>query len=679
MKKLIMFTILLAYSCLLFSQSDTSHIFSIYDLSFEELLQVKVESSTKSSITIQKAPSSIKVFKQSDFEKYGFYTLQDVLNYVPGIQIQEYRAGHQLIWIRGVQQRYNNKVLLLIDGVPMRDGYYGNFTIDESMPLENIDQIEIINGPGSVLYGTNSFSGVISITTKKRGKSISAKYGSFNSFACSGEFDFKGLYASVNYFQTDGFHPDYNSDGFIRNHPQNANNINTLLKYKNKSLTMVGSYSSYNYQDRYRTSESEYSYNRNPIYGAVGYDIDLKEKGKLNLFAYYNFFGFYKQKTKFLAIDNDTIKSETTEYMNTSLFGGNIDYFIDVKKHSLLLGTSYQQDMANDIRGHQTYDIKVGDVSVDKEILTVPNISRNDLAIYAQDLWSINSQLLLTAGLRYDLLSDYDNQFSYRVGLTGQSHSNFYGKILYGTAYRVPSYREYLDIVSYNNSLEPEYLNTFEVQAGYIFRKCSINLTYFNNIYTNFIQELVIDSVLQGSSFRQISDEMAFNFNKRSTSGFEMNAVFYPVKNLFVNVGGSYLLGAKEEAGRIPIGLYPAFEEKGTFDIAFLSNYSVNLVTLYSFLRNYQIGIKAIYQSNRQVPIDYQANVPVAVKNPENANGFFKIDLFARAKFFDNLDFDVRLQNVLNEKIYSPPYSYPTGYDLEWFGLTFNLGLRYKF
>jgi hypothetical protein len=51
----------------------------IFDLSLEELMGLKVKSSTKSNIRIQRAPSSIKVFKQRDFEKYGFYTLQDIL------------------------------------------------------------------------------------------------------------------------------------------------------------------------------------------------------------------------------------------------------------------------------------------------------------------------------------------------------------------------------------------------------------------------------------------------------------------------------------------------------------------------------------------------------------------------------------------------------------------------
>ena len=651
----------------------------IFDLTLEELMNIEVESSTKSSITIQKAPSSIKVFKNSDFEKYGFYTLKDILTTVPGMQIQEYRAGHQLIWTRGVQQRYNNKVLLLIDGVPMRDGYYGNFTIDESLPLENIEQIEIISGPGSVLYGTNSFSSVISITTKTEGKSLSAKYGSFNSMASAGEFSYKGLYANVNYFQTDGFSPKYNSDGYEREHPQNADNINAFLKYKSKGLTLIGSYASYNYPYKYRSSNKDYSYNRNPIYGAAGYDFDFKEKGKLSIFTYYNYFGFYKDKTKYLGIGNDTIKEKLIESMNTALFGGNIDYFVKIKKHDLLIGTSYQQDMALKINAHTSYDIDDGNVSIDEEILTNPDINRNDIAFYIQDLWNITDKILLTTGLRYDILSDFENQFNYRIGLTGQTSSNIYGKILYGTAYRIPSYREYLDIVCFNDNLQPEHLNTFELQAGYVFGKGDISITYFNNIYTNFIQELLIDSVAENNSFREVDDEMAFNFKKRSTSGLELNAVLYPAKGLFMNIGASYLLSASENAGQIPVGLYPAYSEQGNVDIMFLSDYTINLTTSYKLFKNYQIGVNAIYFSDRKVPADYQADVPENVKNSTNAKGFYKIDLFARAKFFNKLDFDLRIQNLLNEDIYSPPYGNSTGYDAHWTGLTFNIGLRYKF
>ncbi len=335
MKRISYLFIVLLALCMKVNGQDFDH--ELFELSLEELMQIEVRSATKSSLSIQKAPSTIKVFTEEDFNKYSFSTLQDILNTIPGIQVQEYRAGHQNVWIRSVQQRYNNKVLLIIDGVPMRDSYYGHFNIDESLPLENIEQVEVINGPGSVLYGTNSFSGVISITTKSKGKSISANYGSFNSFKGSGEFDINGLYASVNYFRTDGFSPEYNVDGLQRQHPQNADNLSAMLKYEKNGYSLIGSYNSYNYPDRYKSSKKDYSHHRKPIYVPGNKSFELGENSSLGVAAYYNYYGFSKDKIKYDGVDSDVVKKISTEIMNTALLGGNVDYNVELHKHNLLM------------------------------------------------------------------------------------------------------------------------------------------------------------------------------------------------------------------------------------------------------------------------------------------------------------------------------------------------------
>jgi len=663
------------------AQQDTVSTDDLLNLSFADLMNMQVESSTKSSISIQKAPSSIKIYKQEDFDKYGFYTLKDILDIIPGIQIQEYRGGHQNIWVRGVQQRYNNKVLLLIDGVPVRDNFYGNFTIDESIPIENIEKVEIINGPGSVLYGTNSFAGVVNITTKSAGKSASAKYGSNNSMKFDAEYDYKGFYASGGYFQTDGFSPEYNYDGKKWEHPQNADNTYGMLKYTNKSLTIIGSYGSYNYPYKYQKSKKDYNYNRTPISASAKYKLDLKTKGQIDFAGYYSYYGFSKDKIKWSDKDystKDSLKEHAFMDMNTAITGGNIDYSITLGKHDILVGTSYQQDMAINMNEHISYD--KADTSYNEDVITTPNISRSDIAIYAQEMFNINEYILLTGGLRYDILSDFDNQFNYRVGITGQSEGGIYGKILYGTAYRIPSYREYLDVVSFNENLKPEHLNTFELQAGYTFKKGDINVTYFNNTYSDFIQELNIDSINRedGNGMVEIDDEMAFNFDKRHTSGLELNASLYPIKGLFVNLGASYLLNANENAGTINDKTVPTFNNQGEVDLTFLSDFTCNITASYNFLKNYRIGVKTYYFSNRNVPTNYQSKVPADVKNPANADGAIKLDLFARANIIKKLDIDFRVNNILNQKIYSPPYGSPKGYDSEWMGTMFSVGLRYK-
>lgn len=259
-------------------------------MDLKDLINMTVESSTKSKISIQEAPSIVRVFTQKDFQTRGFSTLKDVLHNVPGLQVQEYVAGHQLVWVRGVQSRYNNKVLLLIDGVPMRDAFYGNFNIDEMIPLESVEKIEILNGPGSVLYGANSFAGVINITTKKEGKSVGVNYGTYNTKAVHAQGSIKGLYAFAKYYHSDGFAPDLYGDGQYRERSQENQNINLLLKYNYKNFTAIGSYTNYTLPYRFRGADRDEKFTRNPIYGALKYQKDFGNKGDINATAYYNHF-----------------------------------------------------------------------------------------------------------------------------------------------------------------------------------------------------------------------------------------------------------------------------------------------------------------------------------------------------------------------------------------------------
>jgi len=179
--------------------------------------------------------------------------------------IQENQAGHQNVWIRGVQQEFNKKILLLIDGVPMRDLYTGNFNIDEMIPLENVEKIEVLNGPGSVLYGTNAFAGTISITTKSKGRSVQVAYGSFNRIETYGEYNVGGLYVSGKYYSSDGFQPEYMIDGLQRTVDQTAKLGYASLKFKKNDLTVGASISSYTYPFKYQKTTKETRFSRTPL------------------------------------------------------------------------------------------------------------------------------------------------------------------------------------------------------------------------------------------------------------------------------------------------------------------------------------------------------------------------------------------------------------------------------
>jgi outer membrane receptor protein involved in Fe transport len=109
------------------------------------------------------APAIIKVFTQKDIAKFD--SVYDLLGTVPGIVIDDTQFNRRAINIRSITNAlYVNKVLLMINGFKMNEGTAQHMAIDV-IPKEAIKRLEIIKGPGSVLYGSNAYAGVISITT----------------------------------------------------------------------------------------------------------------------------------------------------------------------------------------------------------------------------------------------------------------------------------------------------------------------------------------------------------------------------------------------------------------------------------------------------------------------------------------------------------------------------------
>ena len=135
------------------------------------------------SQTLQEAPSIVSVITEKDIRVMGYRNLTDVLRNIPGVYISVSKESRSLAWFRGVISSDNNKILLLVDGVPWYDGVYTHAWIDDAIPLFHVKQIEIVKGPGSAVYGTNAFSGVINIVTKSaesiNGAEVRLSTGSF--------------------------------------------------------------------------------------------------------------------------------------------------------------------------------------------------------------------------------------------------------------------------------------------------------------------------------------------------------------------------------------------------------------------------------------------------------------------------------------------------------------------
>jgi outer membrane receptor protein involved in Fe transport len=133
---------------------------------FFELDQKLVTVSSRYAQSLRKAPNIVNVIDAEQIRDRGYLTLGDALRDLPGIYVWTTQEGRLLASFRGIVSADNNKVLLLIDGMPLYDGVYTHAWVDDYLPIHHIAQIEVIKGPGSAVYGTNAFAGVINVVTR---------------------------------------------------------------------------------------------------------------------------------------------------------------------------------------------------------------------------------------------------------------------------------------------------------------------------------------------------------------------------------------------------------------------------------------------------------------------------------------------------------------------------------
>jgi iron complex outermembrane receptor protein len=143
---------------------------SLADLSkmdIEDLMQVKVTSVSKKEQSLSRTAAAIFVIHQEDIRRSGATNIPDLLRMVPGVDVQQVDANAWAISVRGFNSRFSNKLLVLIDGRTVYTPVFsGAFWEHLDMPLEDIDRIEVIRGPGATVWGANAVNGVISIFTK---------------------------------------------------------------------------------------------------------------------------------------------------------------------------------------------------------------------------------------------------------------------------------------------------------------------------------------------------------------------------------------------------------------------------------------------------------------------------------------------------------------------------------
>jgi outer membrane receptor for ferrienterochelin and colicins len=461
-----------------------------------------VSIATGSRQPIARAPSVASVITSEDILAIGAADLDEVLETVPGLHVSRSPIGYNPIYtIRGIDTQYNPQVLMLVNGIPITGAFFGNRSqIWGGMPLENIARIEVIRGPGSALYGADAFAGVINIITKTApdidGAQLGLRAGSFNSnnawLQYGGTVHGLDTVAYLSAGHTDGLHETIKADALsgtpfsLAPGPLNlgGNTIDGRIDlsrdkwrvragYQQRSNAGTGAGvasvldpAGKNLGERFSTDLTYQDANFAPdldVTAQASY-LYITEQSNLTLFPPGTDFGLGAFPS---GVIGNPYKWERHLRANVSAV------YSGLLRHKLRFGVGTQNDDLYKTQESRNYNLVnipgVGNFPAPlpggltqmtaADIFLTPH-SRRVNYVYAQDEWNFTRDWYLTAGVRHDQYSDFGGTTNPRLALVWDTAYNLTSKLLYGRAFRPPSFAELYNInnpvAQGNPNLKPE-------------------------------------------------------------------------------------------------------------------------------------------------------------------------------------------------------------------------------
>lgn len=472
---------------------------------------------------VRKAPSAATVISAEDIANMGARTLSEALEAVPGLHISRnsllnnYSPSYGM---RGILTGASPHVLMLVNGIPRTSVYLGN--PDETLvelPVENIARIEVIRGPGSAVYGADAFAGTINIITKTAadigGTIIGARAGSFNSWdgwiqhgSTVGDLD---IAAYLKIGSTDGSRRNVRSDLVGNSGPLNNG-------YDNLDAQIDLGYGKFRWRAAYTL--------RDNIGTGAGIAGALDPTGKvrserissdlswtdenfapdLSLSLQASYMQLANEVTTPLVIipggvipgfpdgmigDPDKWERQV-RFSATSVYSGFAD-------HRIRFGIGHDE-----LEIYKTSEIKnftqipvltpLPMYSASGDNLFLAPHKRHLSYVYAQDEWSFARAWTLTGGVRYDSYSDFGSTTNPRLALVWEARQDLTAKLMYGTAFRAPSFVEQYatgnPVALGNPALMPEKITTLEAAATWQVRHdLQTSLSIFQHEISDIINQ----------------------------------------------------------------------------------------------------------------------------------------------------------------------------------------------
>lgn len=523
----------------------------LLELSPAELADISVSIASGTARPVSRSAAVTSVVTAEQIAAMGATDLHEIMETVPGVHVSIQAVTNDYIYtMRGIRNDTNAEVLLMLNGTRFSVPYQGTHMTGMIVPVEAIQRIEVIRGPGSALYGADAFAGVINIVTKKAadldGTTLGARGGNADTSSAWGQHGGKWqgweVATSLQYShngidpnriiaadaqtaldQTFGTHASL-APGAMQTQNERWNaHLNLQRKHWDLgfwafneadtgfragaagALDNRGKLNGANYLADIRFSSEDAiedwelqmhtSFLHTDLNAGIysfpaGTLLPIGSDGNFNPTAPAGLVSFPDGMHQIVGIKNTVPSLELT-----SIYKGLSDHLL-----RMIAGFRYEELNASELRNYGvgvingTQPIVNGNLTdVTGTPLAFLNDSHRSIwSLALQDEWQFAHNWQLTAGLRYDEYSDFGGTLNPRAALVWDINEQLTGKLLYGQAYRAPSFLEQYQknspLFVGNPSLSPETIETTELAFDY---RPAKNLRTALNLFYYEIKDLI--------------------------------------------------------------------------------------------------------------------------------------------------------------------------------------------
>lgn len=625
------FTLLVIFSPILAIYAEDTAVSaeemrSLLRLSLEELMEVKIITVSKSEETLNRAPGVINVITAKEIEQFGSNSLFEVLERVTSTYMTGFHLFPQNnVALRGdLTSHVDNHILILVNGRPFRESFGGSFafSIYLAFPVSLIEKIEIVRGPGSVLYGTNAFSGVINIITKTQlspsqpiNGQIMLKRGSFGMQATEANVivnqeHFKWV-GGIKRFREDGWmFRAINESGGLSEIPYREDNLGAYLFWE---------YQGFKFNALFVQSAQDVWF----IPAAQGQTRNENQRVLLDIGHTQKFSDNWTAQANLTYNGHDTLINNIPYVAGNTTSPQSDDtllewtHFLKHGQWNWLLGgtTSFLSAERSEIKTYGT-----------------------SYSLYAQGQYQWSDSLHLLAGSQIVKPVDIDWEIVPRLGLVYELTPDFGVKVLHSQAFRNSIYEEKFGagggILIGNPNLTPEMITTTDFNLFYNTQDYQLSATYFHSQQQDLILKVPVPNT-NSTTFAN-AGEITFD-------GFELEGKLRPVEQFFITSSLTYQFNKNHQ-------------DKNNYTTA--PNWAAKLGISYEWNQDTSIGLfNSFFSKAHDVNVRF-ANTKYV--NPE-ANAFNLMTLNLRMNLHKFVGWPILLEgyvyNALDEDIYAPEFA----------------------